>query len=60
MSSATAWVHAAPEYVLLYNAGNRTWSVLLIDGARAAVHSTHGTKLDAERALTRAKKGAHV
>jgi hypothetical protein len=57
MNAETARVHTAPEYVLLYNAADRTWSVMLIDGARAAVHSTHATKPEAERELARTTKG---
>jgi hypothetical protein len=45
MMAETAWVQEVPEYVLLHNASDRTWSVLLIDDARAAVHSTHATEL---------------
>jgi hypothetical protein len=44
-------------HALLYNAGNKTWSVLRIDGEQVTVLSTHATKLEAERELARVKSG---
>jgi hypothetical protein len=52
-----ARVHAT-EYALLYNAEKKSWSVLVIDGERVAVLSTHETKAEAVRALSQVKGGA--
>jgi hypothetical protein len=49
---------SAKEYVLLYNAEQKTWSVLVIEEEHASVASSHPTKLEAERAFALVKGGA--